>query len=619
LQEENLHGDELETSRDFAPRFRWGDFETLSYTWGEENSDGRVMVDGKLCQIPKNLEAALRTLRALPETEYGMKYWIDALCINQDDPQERNSEVKRMRSLYEKAWSNVVWLGEESDDSNNACDCISNIAHLKNAVRMQNPWVESIYGELDWKPLMNILSRQYWSRLWIIQELAMNHYNTLFICGSAAFFRQELIETLRFCKRENLMIQRFLNANPEHSGNKKQANPFESFRRVLNLVELDGQRGKEAPFENVLSLAQEASSTEMRDKIYGIHGLLPLALSARIQPDYDSSLNDVFQDFSEKLLQECGLEDLLSWSSAGSDMDLPSWCVNLSTKFVRNHMQHLRRRNANLNKHFNHHLIHNSKSLVCEGVILDTLESVNDFHLRSSDLNERFKARENIGDLEDEFRVVEDHRLINSLIETLLLGHPGRSGPYPSFFALPWTETSGYTGFSGYRELDIGRLNWRLFWEDVKFEGYLGAFDKFRKANATFRVCGHGLKTFFPACKPGVEPCPQEAAEERYVFELKHLTRWSQDGTNIVKDIRLAAISLVDRSLANTAKGHLALVPATAKKSDVIAIVACSFPIVLRRKERGYEYIGECYLHGFMDGEAFAGDEEREVKEFSIQ
>ena len=259
-----------------------------------------------------------------------------------------------MRSLYEKAWSNVVWLGEESDDSNNACDCISNIAHLKNAMRMQQyvPCVEGIYGALDWKPLMNILSRQYWSRLWVIQELAMNHYNTLFICGSAAFFRQELIETLRFCKRENLMIQRFLNANPENSGNEEQANPFESFRRVLNLVGLDCQRGKEAPFEDVLNLAQEASSTEMRDKIYGIHGLLPLALSARIQPDYDSSLNDVFQDFSEKLLQECGLENLLSWSSAGSDMDLPSWCVNLSSQFVRNHMQHLRRRNANLNQHF---------------------------------------------------------------------------------------------------------------------------------------------------------------------------------------------------------------------------------------------------------------------------
>jgi hypothetical protein len=257
--------------------------------------------------------------------------------------------------------------------------------------------------------------------------------------------------------------------------------------------------------------------------------------------------------------------------------------------------------------------------------MLDTLESVNDFHLRSSDLNERSIARENIDDVEDEFRVVEDHRLFNSLIDTLRMGHPRRSGPYPSFFAIPWTEMWGHNGFPEEGEPDFRGLNWTRFWEDVKFEGYLGVFDKFRKANATFRVCGHWLKSFFPTWMPGVGPYRQEAAEERYKFEtkyefeMKYLKRWSKDRAKIVKDIRLAAISLVDRGLANTAKGHLALVPATAKKRDVIAIVACSFPIVLRRKERGYEYIGECYLHGFMDGEAFAGDEEHEVEECSIQ
>jgi hypothetical protein len=101
-----------ESTAELTSRFRWGDFEALSYTWGEENLDGRVIVDGKLHQVHKNLEAALRKLRALPETQHGMKYWIDALCINQADVQERNIEVRRMRNLYAKAWSVVVWLGE---------------------------------------------------------------------------------------------------------------------------------------------------------------------------------------------------------------------------------------------------------------------------------------------------------------------------------------------------------------------------------------------------------------------------------------------------------------------------------------------------------------------------
>jgi hypothetical protein len=70
------------------------------------------VVNGKLRHVHSNLEAALRRLRALPKTDHGMKFWIDALSINQEDIQERNTEVKRMRSLYERAWSVVVWLGE---------------------------------------------------------------------------------------------------------------------------------------------------------------------------------------------------------------------------------------------------------------------------------------------------------------------------------------------------------------------------------------------------------------------------------------------------------------------------------------------------------------------------
>jgi hypothetical protein len=83
-------------------------------------------------------------------------------------------------------------------------------------------------------------------------------------------------------------------------------------------------------------------------------------------------------------------------------------------------------------------------------------------------------------------------------------------------------------------------------------------------------------------------------------------------------DMRLAVLSLVDTALVNTTKGHLALVPRATRKSSVIAIVDCLFLIVLRPKDQGYEYIGEWYLHGFIDGEALSGDEKPKVEEISI-
>jgi hypothetical protein len=61
-------------------QFIWGDYEALSYSWGEYNLDGRIRLNGAEICISRNLEAALRALRRLPKTRSGKRYWIDALC-----------------------------------------------------------------------------------------------------------------------------------------------------------------------------------------------------------------------------------------------------------------------------------------------------------------------------------------------------------------------------------------------------------------------------------------------------------------------------------------------------------------------------------------------------------
>jgi len=84
-QSEDSKDERLENLRQtehYAPRYKWGDFEALSYTWGIDDLEGQAMINGQLIRVGKNVEDALRRLRALPETEHGMRFWIDALCIN---------------------------------------------------------------------------------------------------------------------------------------------------------------------------------------------------------------------------------------------------------------------------------------------------------------------------------------------------------------------------------------------------------------------------------------------------------------------------------------------------------------------------------------------------------
>jgi hypothetical protein len=110
-----------------TPRFPWGDYAALSYVWGEPTPVKEIIVNGQRVAVRSNLEIALRIISQGPEVENGMKLWVDALCINQSDFEERASQAKRMGEIFESARLVLAWLGPESDDSNVAIDFVRNL------------------------------------------------------------------------------------------------------------------------------------------------------------------------------------------------------------------------------------------------------------------------------------------------------------------------------------------------------------------------------------------------------------------------------------------------------------------------------------------------------------
>jgi Heterokaryon incompatibility protein (HET) len=50
--------------------------------------------------------------------------WIDAICINQNDIEERNAQVKRMRDIYTQLSYVLVWLGKQCPGSDQAIDSL---------------------------------------------------------------------------------------------------------------------------------------------------------------------------------------------------------------------------------------------------------------------------------------------------------------------------------------------------------------------------------------------------------------------------------------------------------------------------------------------------------------
>lgn len=89
-------------------------YQALSYTWGDSAARARITLDGKRFFVTPNLESALRILRCkrgivIPTQ---LPLWIDAICINQEDAEERDEQVRRMKSIYRDAESVVIWLGD---------------------------------------------------------------------------------------------------------------------------------------------------------------------------------------------------------------------------------------------------------------------------------------------------------------------------------------------------------------------------------------------------------------------------------------------------------------------------------------------------------------------------
>jgi hypothetical protein len=91
---------------------RLANCEALSYVWGAPNRTRVITCNGAQLKITPNLEVALQAIRS-PTTQ--ILLWADAICINQDNPEERNHQIRLMTQIYSTAQRVLVWLGHRCD------------------------------------------------------------------------------------------------------------------------------------------------------------------------------------------------------------------------------------------------------------------------------------------------------------------------------------------------------------------------------------------------------------------------------------------------------------------------------------------------------------------------
>jgi hypothetical protein len=143
------------------------DYIAISYAWGDGVDTKPLVLQGATIPVAASLYDALKAIRQ-KKTE--ALVWVDALCIDQQNKDERATQVRLMGHIYSRATSVAIWLGPEADDSALAVQLLEKVA--QNVISPQR--IRSLRKYPDSAALFELFKRDYWKRLWVSYCIDLN-------------------------------------------------------------------------------------------------------------------------------------------------------------------------------------------------------------------------------------------------------------------------------------------------------------------------------------------------------------------------------------------------------------------------------------------------------------
>jgi hypothetical protein len=156
-------------------------YSALSYPWGDPSVREPIYLDGQPFQVTVNLVKALSAIRHYEEARV---IWADAVCINQTDVMEKNHQVALMGEIYKSASQVFLWLGLDDEDIQFVLPILKYDFHIDPEISTAEFRANVTSRQTDvWSELMHVFSAPVWTRMWIVQEMALNG-NRQVLCGS---------------------------------------------------------------------------------------------------------------------------------------------------------------------------------------------------------------------------------------------------------------------------------------------------------------------------------------------------------------------------------------------------------------------------------------------------
>ncbi|KAI0150198.1 HET-domain-containing protein [Xylariaceae sp. FL1272] len=272
----------------------------VSYFWGDLQNKHELVVDDVTVQVSRNLLTALQQMWRMAQTSI----WVDFLCINQSDNEEKSGQVRMMDTIFAKAATVYAWLGTESHDSDMA---MAVLGASKRSQQVELP--EEVEVAAD--AVIRLFSRPYWTRCWVIQEICRAR-NPAIVCGRRYVHWGTMMNRLDALGMSiPAQYARHLIAPLRHMRYRDQ-----------NRFRADTETG----LIPLIVSSRRSLASDPRDELYA---LLSLAKDGRVlvpTPNYSQTAKQIFVDTARCMIEEHYRTDiiLLAHRSRG-ERKMPSW------------------------------------------------------------------------------------------------------------------------------------------------------------------------------------------------------------------------------------------------------------------------------------------------------
>ena len=290
-------------------------YEALSYVWGAPSVRIPILLDEHPFGVTQNLSLALRFLR-LPTGDRTL--WIDAVCVNQNDLDERSAHIQLMKNIYQDAHQVVSWLGDEDENAAYADWLISQAIGQDFSMEwLKTQLAENIAMRRALIHLWLHLSEEkqsYWGRLWITQEIAFAQDGIL-QCGNTIIPYWALQRFVQKLPPDFIHQDEFHQEVLSQGGTQALAILSTTFHKIrLNEVStklIPGMPLLELLWKNHWKLASDP-----RDKVFGLLGLSDLSSSTHpgLKIDYNRTVRDVYIGVFQAIVDITSKLDVLCFS-----------------------------------------------------------------------------------------------------------------------------------------------------------------------------------------------------------------------------------------------------------------------------------------------------------------